>query len=273
MKIGHRIFDFENEVYIMGILNVTPDSFSDGGRHSSVSNALFHCERMLKEGADIIDVGGESTRPSYTPVEASEEIERILPVIEALKKNFDCILSVDTFKAETWKAASEAGVHIINDIWGFKQDPEMAAITARHEKACVLMHNRKNPTYENFMTDLLEDLRLSVHIALKGGVPKDKIILDPGIGFAKTPEENLIAINRLEELHALGLPLLLGTSRKGFIGRALGNLPSDQRVEGTCATTVTGVLKGVSLFRVHDVKENRRAADMALAIRREKFHG
>lgn len=273
MKIRNTTFDFEHNAYLMGILNVTPDSFSDGGSHNALDDALFHTEKMIAEGAAIIDVGGESTRPGYTPVTSDEEIERIVPVIEGIRQRFDVPISVDTFKSATWEAAIAAGADIINDIWGFKQDPRMAKITADHDKWAVLMHNREDVNYTNYMTDLIADLEASVALATEAGIAKDKLILDPGVGFAKDYEKDLIAINRLELCHTLGYPLLLGTSGKRFVGTATGGLPVDQRVEGTIATTVVGVMKGAVIFRVHDVAENYRAMKMALAIRNEGRHG
>ena len=267
MKIGNQEFDTENQTYIMGILNVTPDSFSDGGKYNRLDAALFHAEEMLREGAAILDVGGESTRPGYTRISDEEEIQRTAPVIEALTARFDAPVTVDTYKSRVAEAAVRAGASLINDIWGFKADPEMAAVAAKSGAACCLMHNRQEAVYENFMREVAEDLRESVEIAKDAGVTDDRIILDPGVGFGKTYEQNLEVIARLEELCRLGFPVLLGTSRKSVIGRTL-DLPADQRTEGTLVTTVYGVQKGCAFVRVHDIKENLRAIQMTRALMR-----
>lgn len=265
MKIGNKQFDLGKRTYIMGILNVTPDSFSDGGKFNSLEKAIEHAKEMVKLGADIIDVGGESTRPNYTYVEEDDEIRRVVPIIEALKKEFDVPISIDTYKASVAEAAIKSGATLINDIWGFKRDKNMAKIAAKYDVACCLMHNRKNCNYNNLMEDIIKDLKESVDVALEAGVKKENIILDPGIGFAKNYEENLETMNKLEKITALGYPVLLGTSRKSMIGNAL-NLPSEERVEGTVATTVIGIMKGCNFIRVHDVKENKRACLMTDAI-------
>lgn len=267
MKIRNRDFDLDNQVYIMGILNVTPDSFSDGGHFNALDAALKHAEQMIAEGADIIDIGGESTRPSHTPVGEAQEIDRVLPVIEALRARFDVPISIDTYKAKTGELALEAGADLINDVWGFKKEPRLAEVTAAKGVPCCLMHNRTDMNYTDLMTDICADLQASVDIALKAGVKKENIILDPGIGFAKEVEDNFTVMNHLEKLQSLGLPLLLGASRKRFIGLAL-DLPVEERLEGTVAATVVGVMKGCSIIRVHDVLENKRAALMAKAILR-----
>lgn len=263
MIIGNR--EFKDRTYVMGILNVTPDSFSDGGTHNTLDTALKHTEKMINEGADIIDVGGESTRPGYTLISDDEEISRIVPVIEKIKNNFDIPISADTYKSAVAEAAAKAGADLINDIWGFKYDEKVAEITAKYNLACCLMHNRKEAVYNNFIEDVLSDLKESISIAEKHGINKDKIVLDPGVGFAKTYEQNLEIINRLEELHKLDCPLLLGTSRKSVIGLTL-DLPVNERVEGTIATTVIGVIKNSLFVRVHDVKENKRAILMTEKI-------
>lgn len=263
MIIGNR--EFKDRTYVMGILNVTPDSFSDGGTHNTLDTALKHTEKMINEGADIIDVGGESTRPGYTLISDDEEISRVVPVIEKIKDNFDIPISVDTYKSAVAEAAAKAGADLINDIWGFKYDEKVAEITAKYNLACCLMHNRKEAVYNNFIEDVLSDLKESISIAEKHGVNKDKIVLDPGVGFAKTYEQNLEIINRLKELHKLNCPLLLGTSRKSVIALTL-DLPVNERVEGTIATTVIGVIKNSLFVRVHDVKENKRAILMTEKI-------
>lgn len=265
MKIGNRTFDTEHECYIMGILNVTPDSFSDGGLWNDMERAKQHVAEMIAEGASIIDVGGESTRPGHVQISIEEEIGRVVPVIRMIKENFDIPVSIDSYKSEVVEAALEAGADLVNDIWGFKYDRRVADVTARYHVPCCLMHNRHEPVYENYMEDLLNDLHESVDIALKAGILPEQIILDPGVGFGKNYEHNLIVTNELEKLCALGYPVLLATSRKSMIGLTL-DLPSDQRVEGTLVTTVFGVLKGASFIRVHDVKENYRAIKMTQAI-------
>lgn len=269
MKIGNREFLTEERTYIMGILNVTPDSFSDGGRHQNLDDVLFHAQQMIRDGADILDVGGESTRPGYTMISEEEEIDRVLPVLERLKENFDTPISVDTYKSQVAEAAAEAGADMINDIWGLKHDPKMAEVISRFQIPCCLMHNRREANYYNYMKDLLNDLRESVTIAQRAGIRKDKIILDPGVGFAKTYENNLEVIHKLDLVKNLGFPVLLGTSRKSVIGLTL-DLPAEERVEGTIATSVIGVMKGASFLRVHDVKENRRAVLMTESILKEK---
>ena len=265
MKIGNRVFDTETKTYIMGILNVTPDSFSDGGSFNHLDAALAHAEEMIWDGADIIDVGGESTRPGYTKISDQEEIERTVPVIEALKKNFDVPVSIDTYKSEVAKATVAAGADLVNDIWGLKYDEQMAQVIADHHVACCLMHNRKNTEYKSFMKDMLDDLSETISIAKNAGIEDDKIILDPGVGFAKSYENNLEAIAKVDRLMELGYPVLLGTSRKSVIGLTL-DLPSDQRVEGTMVTSVYAVQKKCAFVRVHDVKENARAIRMMNAI-------
>ena len=273
MRIGNREFDTENGVYVMGILNVTPDSFSDGGRWLERDAALRQAAKMAAEGAAIIDIGGESTRPGHRPVGAEEEAARVLPVIAAVKRETGLPVSVDTYRHETARLALEAGADMINDIWGLRYDGgEMARLIAQSGAACCLMHNRKSAEYRGFMPELLEDLRGTLDLAAAAGIARERIILDPGIGFAKSCEQNLTAMHRLDELAALGCPVLLAASRKSVIGLSLG-LPVEERLEGTLATTAIGVLRGATFVRVHDVKENLRAARMALAIRREARPG
>lgn len=273
MRIGNREFDTENGAYVMGILNVTPDSFSDGGRWLERDAALRQAAKMAAEGAAIIDIGGESTRPGHRPVGAEEEAARVLPVIAAVKRETGLPVSVDTYRHETARLALEAGADMVNDIWGLRYDGgEMARLIAQSGAACCLMHNRKSAEYRDFMPELLEDLRGTLDLAAAAGIARERIILDPGIGFAKSCEQNLTAMHRLDELAALGCPVLLAASRKSVIGLSLG-LPVEERLEGTLATTAIGVLRGATFVRVHDVKENLRAARMALAIRREARPG
>lgn len=266
MKIGNRTFNIGKETYIMGILNVTPDSFSDGGEFNNIEKAVIHAKEMIKEGATIIDIGGESTRPNHIPVEEDEEIKRVVPIIKAIRQELDVPISIDTYKGRVAELAIEAGANLINDVWGFKKDPKMKEVAAYYNVPCCLMHNRENMDYKDFLKDVILDLKESVNLALKYGLNEENIILDPGIGFAKTLEQNLLFMNNLEILKKeFSYPVLLGTSRKSMIGKTL-DLEVSQRVEGTIATTVVGVMKGCDFIRVHDVRENYRAIKMTDAI-------
>lgn len=265
MRIGNREFDTDHRTYIMGILNVTPDSFSDGGKWNQLDQALAHVETMISEGADIIDIGGESTRPGYTKISDEEEIARVTPFIEAVKARFDVPVSLDTYKGAVAQAGIEAGVDMINDVWGLKYDDQIAKAIARGNVACCLMHNREKAEYEDFFMELLKDLTESVAIARNAGIPKSAIILDPGVGFAKSYENNLEAIRRTGEIRGLGYPVLLGTSRKSVIGLAL-DVPVTERLEGTIATTVLAVNQGAAFIRVHDILPNKRAIEMTECI-------
>ena len=290
MIIGNREFDTEKNTYIMGILNVTPDSFSDGGKYNGMEQALRHAQKMIAEGADLIDVGGESTewtstfrrgllgadlidvggestRPGHVQISDEEEIARVTPVIEALKKEFDIPISIDTYKSHVAEAALQAGADLVNDIWGLKYDEKMAEVIAKYHAACCLMHNREKAEYEEFQKDFIEDMKECVRLAKEAGIADEKIILDPGVGFGKTYEMNLEIIAHLEILQELGYPVLLGTSRKSVIGLTL-DLPVDQREEGTMVTTVYGVQKGSAFVRVHDVEKNLRAIKMTKALMR-----
>ena len=265
MIIGKKEFDTAHKCYIMGILNVTPDSFSDGGKFNHLDAALRHTEELIREGAAIVDIGGESTRPGHQVITDEEEISRVVPVIEAVKKHFDVPVSIDTYKGAVAEAALQAGADLVNDIWGFKHDKRVAELTAKYGAACCLMHNRQEAVYDDFQKDVVSDLEECVRIAREAGVADDKIILDPGVGFGKTYEMNLEITNHVDILHQLGFPVLLGTSRKSMIGLTL-DLPATDRVEGTLATTVIGVMKGCSFVRVHDIKENYRIIQMTEAI-------
>ncbi|MDD3745962.1 MAG: dihydropteroate synthase [Anaerostipes sp.] len=265
MQIGTKEFDLNHHGHIMGILNVTPDSFSDGGKYNDLSHALKHAQEMILQGAEIIDVGGESTRPGYTLISDEEEIERTSKVIEALKKEFEIVVSLDTYKSKVAQAGIDAGADMINDIWGLKWDKTMADVIAKNKVQACLMHNRKNTEYGNYLKDVIDDLKETMDIASKAGIEKKDIVLDPGIGFAKDLDQNLELMNHLELLQEFDVPVLLGTSRKSMIGLTL-DLPSNERVEGTVATTVSGYMKGCRFFRVHDVKENKRALSMIEAI-------
>lgn len=272
MKIGNYNFDLENDPIIMGILNVTPDSFSDGGKWNNMDAALSHTEQMIKDGAKIIDVGGESARPGYTLISDDEEIERVVPVIEAIKRRFDICVSLDTYKTHVAKAGVDVGVDMINDIWGLKWgNKDMAEVIAQSGVAACVMHNKDNTQYESYVKDVVAELKESVDIAHNAGVKDSQIVLDPGVGFGKDYEQNLSIIKNVDALQQLGYPILLGTSRKSVIGLTL-NVDKDDRMAGTVATTVMGYEKGCSIFRVHDVKENYQALMMAKAIKNERLY-
>ncbi|WP_054768435.1 dihydropteroate synthase [Lysinibacillus parviboronicapiens] len=263
LTINGITLDYTRETFVMGILNVTPDSFSDGGMYNNVASAVAQAKKMVAEGAKIIDVGGESTRPGYERISDEDEIARIVPVIQALLAEVPAIISVDTYKANVARAAIEAGAHIINDIWGAKAEPEIAQVAAQLNVPIILMHNRENQNYgTDFWATAKADLEESITIAKKAGVPDAHIILDPGIGFAKTTTQNIKMMQHLADLVAMGYPVLLATSRKSMIGNVL-KLPVEQRLEGTGATVVYGIEKGCHMIRVHDVKEMARATYMA----------
>ncbi len=268
MKIGNYEFQIPGHTYVIGILNVTEDSFSDGGKYTDPDEALRHVEKMIEDGADMIDIGGESSRPGtvYSLDGAEEEIQRVLPVIKAIKSHFDIPLSLDTYRSRTARAGIEAGVDMVNDIWGLRFDPDMAKTIAENSVTCCLMHNRREAVYSDLVREVLMDLAESIRLAEEAGIVDARIILDPGIGFGKTCKQNLRLMNILEEFHMFGHPVLLGASRKSVIGDTLG-LPVEERLEGTLATSAVAVMKGCSFIRVHDVKENVRVVKMAEAIR------
>ena len=267
MIIGNKYFD-ENHTHIMGILNVTPDSFSDGGKYNNKEAALRHVLSMIEDGADIIDIGGESTRAGYTMISDEEEIERVCPIIELIKKETDVPISLDTYKSRVADAGLSCGADLLNDIWGLKYDDNMAKIIATYDVPCCLMHNRNIDTapYSDFLNDYIADMEACIKIASDAGIRRKNIILDPGVGFGKDYHQNLLVIKYLDRLNALGYPVLLGTSRKSVVGLTL-DLPKDERVEGTIATSVIGVMNRCMFVRVHDVKENYRAVKMAEAVR------
>ena len=293
LQIGNQTFNWGSRTYVMGILNVTPDSFSGDGllsplpagrgvRDEGIEAALQQAKDFLANGADILDVGGESTRPGSQPVSTAEEMERVIPVIEGIVSEFPkALISIDTYKAQVAQEAFNAGAHILNDVWGLRADPELASVVAKYNTPVILMHNRSNPAsvevqaqlgnayigseYQNLIEEVKRELLFSVELARKAGIEDSHIILDPGIGFGKTREHNLELINRLDEIRALGYPVLLGPSRKSFIGFTL-DLPADQRLEGTAATIAIGIARGADIIRVHDVKEMARVAKMTDAI-------
>lgn len=258
LQLGHRTI-------IMGILNVTPDSFSDGGRYDAVEAAVAHARQMAEDGADIIDIGGESIRPGHAPVPVEEELRRVIPVIKAVREVVKLPISIDTYKADTARAALEAGAHIVNDVWGFKRDARMAAVAAAYGCPVVLMHNRERMDYNDMVPDIAADLLASVAIARSAGVADSRIWLDPGIGFAKGFEGDVEVMGRLEAVTKLGYPVLLGTSRKSFIRRTL-DVGVDDALEGTAATQVLGIAQGCQIIRVHDVRQMKRVAAMTDAI-------
>ncbi len=286
LKIGSKLFEWGARTYVMGILNITPDSFSGDGLLSAPSDTVLEqARRFILSGADILDVGGESTRPGAQTVSAQEELERTAPVITALANEFpEAVISIDTYKAAVAEAALEAGAHIINDVWGFRADPEIASVAAKYAVPVILMHNRSRPSnaqvqerlggryigmeYADLLEDVRHELMESVMLARQAGVRDENILLDPGIGFGKTLEQNLELLNRLDEIKSLGFPILLGPSRKSFIGYTL-NLPPDQRVEGTAATVAVGIARGADIVRVHDVEYMVRVARMTDAITRK----
>ena len=269
IKIKNRIFDLKSDIYLMGILNLTPDSFSDGGKFNNIESALNQVEKMILSGADIIDIGGESTRPGYKMISDQEEIERIINIIIAIKSRFDVIISVDTCKSKVAEAVLNVGVDFINDIWGLKYDKNMAGLIKKYNVPVCIMHNRKeidfNIDHKSFLERTQKEILESINIAKKNEIQDDKIIIDPGIGFGKTYEQNLLCIKNLELFKKFGYPVLLGTSRKSVIGLTL-DLPVDQREEGTIATSIIAKLKGCNFLRVHDVEKNYRALRMTKAI-------
>lgn len=274
IQIGKQRFARRGHTYVMGILNLTPDSFSDGGSYADQDAALYRVEQMIAEGAELLDVGGESTRPGYTQISEEEEIERVCTVIEAVTQRFDIPVSLDTYKAGVAKAGIEAGVSLINDIWGLQYDSRMAPLIAESGLPCVLMHNHDIPLgermaegAENTMEQLMDaDIKEMLTIAAKAGIPDEKIILDPGVGFAKNYEQNLWVLKNLSRFDRYGLPVLLGSSRKSVIGYAL-DLPVQERLEGTLATTALAVMNDCLMVRVHDVKENVRLIRMLETVR------
>lgn len=269
--------DFSRKTHVMGILNVTPDSFSDGGLHFDTAAAVEQGLRMVSDGADILDIGGESTRPWSEPVSVEEELRRTIPVIEALAKKVAVPVSIDTYKAEVAQQALAAGASIVNDISGLRFDHEMPKVIAQHKVPVVIMHIKgrpremqQNPTYDSLIPEIMDYFRISIRLAKKFGIPDERMILDPGIGFGKTFDHNLEILNNLEQFTLLEKPLLVGASRKAFLGKILGDAPASDRLEGTAAAVAVSIMKGAHIIRVHDVKEMARVARVVDAIRREK---
>ncbi|XTP54623.1 dihydropteroate synthase [Niallia sp. Krafla_26] len=260
IRCGSYTLDYGRKSLIMGILNVTPDSFSDGGKYNGIDQAIKHALEMVENGADLIDIGGESTRPGYTPISVDEELSRVIPVIEAVSNAVSVPLSIDTFKAETARESIKAGAHIINDIWGAKADADMGKVAAELQVPIILQHNRDNQEYQSFFRDCVNDIFESISIVKKAGVQDEQIILDPGIGFAKDAYD-IEMMRSLDKFVGLGYPVLLGPSRKRMIGNVL-NLPVNERMEGTGAAVCYGIQKGCHIFRVHDVKQISRMAKM-----------
>lgn len=261
-----KTYDLSERTHIMGILNVTPDSFSDGGRYTTVERAVEQAVKMERLGADVIDIGGESTRPGHAPLSTEEELERVLPVIEAVRREVSIPISIDTYKALTAQEAVKAGASIINDVWGAKKDPDMARVAAEAGVPIILMHNRENMAYNSIIDDMKQDLQESIDLVLAAGVQKHNIMLDPGIGFAKTGEDNLVVMNHLEAFHELGYPILLATSRKRFIGSVLDEPDAAKRDIGTGATTCLGITKGMHMVRVHNVEMTKQLSKMMDAM-------
>ncbi len=282
LKVNDFLFEWGTRTFVMGILNLTPDSFSgDGLANNGLEVVLKQARKFVDAGVDILDVGGESTRPGAAPVSAQEEMDRVVPIIKSLAGEFDTLISIDTYKAAVAKAALEDGADIVNDVWGFRADPELATVTAVVGVPVILMHNRSTPNnaaileqlggryvgieYDDLLQDVKKELLESVDLAHKAGIPDELIVLDPGIGFGKTVEQNLELLNRLDEIRLLDYPVLLGPSRKSFIGYTL-DLPLDDRVEGTAAAVSVGITRGADIIRVHDVPEMIRIARMTDAL-------
>jgi dihydropteroate synthase len=263
--LGGREFDWGSRVYLMGIVNVTPDSFSGDGVTDPVA-AVEQGLQMVAEGADMLDVGGESTRPGHQPVTAEVELERVLPVVDRLAREAGVPVSIDTWKLPVAKAAVAAGATIVNDVWGLQRSPGLAELAAREGLGLIVMHNQEGTAYTDLMGELLASLRRSMAVAEAAGVPPDRVIVDPGIGFGKTAEQNLVVLRRLAELGSLDRPLLVGTSRKSFIGKIL-DLPVDDRLEGTAASVAAAILRGADIVRVHDVRAMTRVVRVAEALR------
>ena len=274
LRFKHKSLDLSSRTHIMGILNVTPDSFSDGGRFHRFEDAIAQGMRMIQEGADIIDVGGESTRPGSDPVTLEEELSRVIPVISTLAQKTEVPISIDTYKSEVARRALDAGAQMINDISALRFDPEMKKIAGEYQVPVVLMHIKgtpkdmqKDPSYDDVIGEIAQYLRESIQLAQEGGVEKERILIDPGIGFGKRLVDNLNILKNLREFSILKCPILIGCSRKSFIGKIL-DLPLEERLEGSLAALAVAIMNGASIVRVHDVKESKRVADLVDAIKR-----
>jgi len=281
MKLTWRNFslDFSKRTYIMGILNVTPDSFSDGGLYFDKSSAIERAYQIVEEGADIIDIGGESTRPGSEPISIKEELKRTIPVIEAISKKIKVPISIDTYKSEVAKVALDAGASMVNDISGLRFDPKMPDVVSEFKVPVVIMHIKgkpqdmqQNPVYDALIPEIIDYFRVGMKTAISAGVSKDKIIIDPGMGFGKTFDHNLEIINNLREFTFFEKPILVGPSRKAFIGKILGDAPATERLEGTAAAVSISIINGANVVRVHDVKEMVKVAKVADAVKREKIY-
>jgi dihydropteroate synthase len=266
MTIRGREFAWGSRTYVMGVVNVTPDSFSGDGLGTDVEAAVQQALRMVEEGADIIDVGGESTRPGFAEVTAGEEAARVVPVVERLARELDVPVSIDTYKAEVARAALEAGAHIVNDVHGFRREPQMATVAAELGVPAIAMHNQRGREFRDTIGDVIEGLLESLRIAREHGLPDERVIVDPGFNFGWTEQQALEMLRRLKELRVLGRPVLIGTSRKSTIGKVLGDLPVEERLEGTAATVAIAIANGADIVRVHDVKEMVRVARMTDAV-------
>lgn len=265
IKFLNKSIKFGQRTLIMGILNITPDSFSDGGDFVDIDNAINHAKEMISNGADIIDIGGESSRPGHKNITTDEELNRIIPVVKKLSSETDVIISLDTIRAEVAEEGIKNGAHIINDIWGLQRDLYMAKVAAKYKVPVVIMHNQDGTNYNNMIEDIKDFFKKSLKIAKQAGISDDMIILDPGIGFGKTSEQNIELMSQLDAIKSIGYPVLLGTSRKSMLGKIL-DLPPKERMEGTLATTVLGIAQGMDIVRAHDVTENLRAAKVTDAI-------
>jgi dihydropteroate synthase len=265
--IGGRLFEWGSRTYVMGIINVTPDSFSGDGLGDDYERAVSQGLQMVREGADMLDVGGESTRPGHQPITAGQEISRTQAVVARLGREAGVPISIDTYKLEVAEAAVEAGATMLNDIWGLSRSPSLAELASTRGCALVLMHNQDGTEYAgDLMEEIKRFLRASIDRAVEAGVPRERVLIDPGIGFGKTAEQNWVVMRRMQELRELGQPILIGTSRKSFIGKAL-DLPVDDRMEGTAATVTAAILRGADVVRVHDVREMTRVVKIADLMR------
>lgn len=273
LTIGSRHFDWGSRTYVMGTINVTPDSFSGDGLGLDLKAAVAQGLRFVQEGADILDVGGESTRPGFQSVPAEEEMRRVLPVVKRLAREVDVPISIDTYRAAVARAALEAGAHLVNDIWGFRHDPAMAPLTVEFGVPAVIMHNQRGRSSRDVISGIRAGVKASLRLAERVGIPRQRLIIDPGFGFGWEQEHNLEMLRRLEELRDMGMPILIGTSRKSTIGAALGGVPVEERLMGTAATVAIAVAHSADIVRVHDVAEMVQVCRMTDAIVRAPPRG